>query len=83
MAFDSEYKRWEDLTPEVGDAPYPRSGHLMWCFYHYLVVFGGDAGPGRNSFASDDPGSVEENHFSDLWVFDILKRDWHPIIDAS
>ncbi len=53
----------------LGDQPAHRHGHIMVCYYDYIFVFGGRG--------------TEDRIFDDLWIFDIIKEDWHMIADAS
>ena len=41
----------------------------MFCYYNYLVVFGGQGN--------------QKELFGDLWIFDIINHDWHEIMDAK
>lgn len=41
----------------------------MFCYYNYLIVFGGE---GENGVV-----------LGDLWLYDIVKRTWHNIMDAA
>jgi len=34
----------------------------MFCYYNYLVMFGGEGPKGET--------------YGDLWVYDIIKREW-------
>ena len=69
MKYDEKENRWVNASPKRGDAPAPRYGHSMFCFYNYLFVFG---------------GMGDNNHvFGDLWVFDIIREDWRQIMDAE
>jgi len=52
-----------------GPVPKARRGHLMFCYYNYLIIFGGEG----------EGGVV----LGDLWIYDVVKRTWHQIMDAS
>lgn len=41
----------------------------MFCYYNFVIVFGGQAS--------------NQDILSDLWVFDVVKEDWHHIMDTS
>lgn len=57
------------MSPFNGDAPAPRHGHSMICFYNYVFIHGGQG--------------ADNVIYDDLWVYDIIKLDWHMIMDAS
>ena len=42
-----------------GQTPKPRRGHVMFCYYNYLVLFGGEGPDGKV--------------LGDLWVYDVIK----------
>lgn len=69
LRYDEVLNEWQDVSPTTGDAPAPRSGHVQVCFYNYVLVFGGQ---GEGGFI-----------FDDLWVYDVIKQDWHMLMDAS
>lgn len=69
MQYNQETQQWINHTPASGDSPQPRHSFSMFCYYNYLFVFGGK---GEN-------GKV----FGDLWIYDIVRQDWHPIIDSD
>ncbi len=56
-------------APAKGNAPAPRYGHVQVCFYNYIFIFGGQGNTGHV--------------FGDLWVFDIVKNDWHLLADSE
>ena len=59
--------KWEKI--EVADLVKPRArfGHTIFCYYNYLIMFGGK--------------SEEGEYLGDLWVFDIVRSSWHMILD--
>ena len=66
--FDEATKTWSRIE-QPGDYPPHRSGHVMVCYYNYIFVFGG-----LDAF---------DKYLGDLWVFDIVLRDWHMLSDAA
>jgi len=69
LMFDETKKSWVNKSPTTGDAPAARHGHTMICFYNYVFIHGGQG--------------ADNMIYDDLWVFDIVKEDWHMIIDSS
>lgn len=68
LYYDELSNKWVEIKPK-GPVPKPRHGHLMFCYYNYLVVYGGQ---GEN-----------QHIYGDLWMFDVVKEDWHQIMDAE
>ncbi len=68
LYYDELKNVWKEIKVK-GPQPAGRFGHTMFCYYNYLIVFGGQ-GEGQTVFG-------------DLWVFDILKEDWHMIMDSN
>ena len=66
--YDERSRNWTQISI-VGDMPAWRHGHVMICYYDYIFVFGGRSAD----------GSV----YQDLWIFDIVKRDWHMVADGA
>jgi N-acetylneuraminic acid mutarotase len=62
LYYDELSNKWVEIKPK-GPVPKPRHGHLMFCYYNYLVVYGGQ---GEN-----------QHIYGDLWMFDVVKEDWH------
>ena len=69
MMFNTMQKKWINISPTRGDAPAPRAAHIQLCFYNYIFVFGGIG--------------TSDHIYGDLWVFDIIKQDWHMIMDSE
>jgi len=38
---EQDNKKWHNHSPKRGDAPAPRFGHVQFCFYNYIIIFGG------------------------------------------
>lgn len=66
--YDEMFNMWRSIEVK-GPQPKGRYGHVMFCYYDYLIVYGGQ-GQGHTVFG-------------DLWVFDIIKEDWHLIMDSN
>ena len=49
---------WKKMR-STGKVPKARRGHIMFCYYNYLIVFGGE---GENGVV-----------YGDLWLYDIVK----------
>jgi hypothetical protein len=69
MTFDSLQKTWRTIKPSTNSEPVPRFGHVMMCYFNYLIVFGGQ----------DKKGKA----LGDLWVFDIAKEQWKFIMNTE
>lgn len=67
MNFDSKANRWFKAKVNSRLKPKARFGHVMFCYYNYLIVFGGM--------------SHNSEMLGDLWVYDVIKESWTPIID--
>lgn len=52
-----------------GQTPKPRRGHVMFCYYNYLVMFGGEGPDGKV--------------LGDLWVYDVIKWEWDLVMDSG
>jgi hypothetical protein len=68
LYYDEFRNKWVQVEPQ-GPRPKPRSGHLMFCYYQYLIVFGGHG--------------HEQAPYGDLWVFDTINEEWHMIMDSN
>ena len=69
MRFDSSLNRWFKNAENGKIKPKPRYGHVMLCYFNYLIIFGGMSHGGQL--------------LGDLWVYDTVKETWHGIIDNS
>lgn len=69
MMFNEEKKIWKNVSPWKGDAPAPWFGFVQICFYNYIFIFGGQGEGGKI--------------FGDLWVYDIIKEDWHEVSNTE
>jgi hypothetical protein len=67
MHFDSKLNRWFKGNSNSRLKPKARYGHVMFCYFNYLIIFGGM--------------SQEGELLGDLWVYDIIKEIWVPVID--
>lgn len=69
MVFDTTNNAWKTINPSSGSKPAPRFGHVMFCYFQYFIVFG---------------GQNQDNHIlGDLWVFDTIGEKWIFIFDNS
>ena len=66
--YDELLRQWVKSN-STGPIPKGRHGHLMFCYYQYLIVYGGQ-GEGKQIYG-------------DLWVYDTIKDDWHMIMDSG
>lgn len=69
MVYDATKNNWKSITPSSGTNPTPRFGHILFCYYQYLIVFGGQSESGKA--------------LGDLWVFDTLAEKWTFIMDSN
>ena len=69
MVLDADKNSWRHITPTSGSKPTPRFGHVMFCYFNYLIVFGGQ--------------SQEGGILGDLWVFDTITEKWTFVLDNS
>ena len=69
MYFDSKTNRWYTGNTNGKFTPGARYGHVMFCYYNYLIIFGGLTNTGRL--------------LGDLWVYDVTKEVWKMVIDNS
>lgn len=67
MHFNSLTNKWHKGADNSRVKPKARYAHVMFCYYNYLIVFGGMSHGGEL--------------LGDLWVYDVTKELWHPIID--
>jgi hypothetical protein len=67
MHYDSKLNRWFKGVDNSRVKPKARYGHVMFCYFNYLVIFGGMSHHGEL--------------LGDLWVYDIVKESWFPVID--
>lgn len=67
MHYDSRLNRWFKGESNSRLKPKARYGHVMFCYFNYLVIFGGMSHNGE--------------FLGDLWVYDITKELWTPVID--
>ena len=66
--YDDDKNKWNTVTPESKIIPEPRYGLMLFCYYNYIILFGG---VGEN-----------ETYYGDLWVFDIVRSLWHKVLDS-
>jgi hypothetical protein len=66
--YDDSNNKWVTVESESKAVPSPRYGNQMFCYYNYLIMFGG----------RDENGT----YFGDLWVFDIIRSYWHKLLDS-
>lgn len=69
MAYDAIRNTWKTIAPSSGQIPTPRFGHILFCYFQYLIVFGGQSESGRP--------------MGDLWVFDTIAEKWTFILDTD
>lgn len=69
MYFDSLMNKWTKAKANGNLKPKARFGHVMFCYLNYLIVFGGT--------------TADFELLGDLWVYDITKEQWNPIIDSK
>ena len=69
MYFDSLMNKWTKANVNNNLKPKPRYGHVMFCYFNYLIVFGGI--------------SHDLELLGDLWVYDIIKEQWNSIINSK
>lgn len=67
MYFDAKLNRWFKAVSNSKLTPAARYGHVMFCYFNYLIIFGGMSHGG--------------DLLGDLWVYDIVKEAWYPVID--
>lgn len=67
MYYDSKMNKWSTGKSNGTLKPKPRYGHVMFCYFNYLIVFGGLSSNGEL--------------LGDLWVYDVVKELWIPVID--
>ena len=69
MVYDASKNNWKSINPSTGTKPTPRFGHILFCYFQYLIVFGGQSESGRP--------------MGDLWVFDTLAEKWTFVFDTD
>ncbi|CAI2376833.1 unnamed protein product [Moneuplotes crassus] len=69
MKFDSKLNRWFKAKENSSIKPKPRYAHSMFCYFNYLIIFGG------MSYSGEILG--------DLWVYDIVKETWISVMDIN
>lgn len=69
MMYDANKNSWKAIIPSSGNKPTPRFGHVFFCYFQYLIVFGGES----------ESGSI----LGDLWVFDTIAEKWTFIMDTG
>lgn len=69
MVYDATKNNWKSIRPSSGTNPTPRFGHILFWYYQYLIVFGGQSESGKP--------------LGDLWVFDTLAERWTFIMDTD
>ena len=67
MHFDSTKNKWHKGVDNSRVKPKARYAHVMFWYFNYLIVFGGMSHGGEL--------------LGDLWVYDVTKELWHPVID--
>ena len=67
--YDDELKKWKNIETESKILPEARFGTKMFCYYNYLIMFGGRG--------------INGTFFGDLWIYDIVRSYWHKIQDSS
>ena len=67
MKYDSKLNRWFKAKVNSNLKPKARYGHVMFCYFNYLIIFGGMSHGGEM--------------LGDLWVYDITKEIWISVID--
>ncbi|CAI2376411.1 unnamed protein product [Moneuplotes crassus] len=67
MKYDSKLNRWFKAKENSNLKPKPRYAHSMFCYFNYLIIFGGM--------------SYDGEILGDLWVYDITKEIWTSVID--
>ena len=65
---DELTNKWHQVNT-TGSVPPPRHGHIMFCYYEYLVIYGGQ--------------TKNNDVLGDLWLFDTEKETWHLIMDSN
>ena len=66
--YEDSKNRWVSVKPQSKIMPSPRFGLNLFCYYNYLILFGGE---GKNGV-----------YFGDLWIYDIVRSSWHKILDS-
>ena len=69
MVYDAIKNSWKSIIPSSGQTPTPRFGHILFCYFQYLIVFGGQSESGKP--------------LGDLWVFDTITEKWTFIMDTD
>ncbi|CAI2374199.1 unnamed protein product [Moneuplotes crassus] len=66
--YDDNSNQWVNVEPQSKISPEPRYGMRLFCYFNYLIMFGGQ---GDN-----------DAFYADLWIFDIIRSYWHKVSDS-
>lgn len=66
--YEDSKNKWVAVEPQSKVSPEPRYGMRLFCYYNYIIMFGGT---GKN-----------ETYYGDLWIFDIIRSHWIKLQDS-